>query len=146
MDSFHWRISQTGLKSKLPSDYTQSLTHLKNSHISTYLSAFFSLPVKTSTGQQLTHEEVVNRLDDETVSYEVGLGIANSFAETLRVSIKVETAAYEKAIAWIRDLVYGSEFTKERLVTSVLSVTSQMHIFSTGYRSLLLKYNNPCLR
>ncbi|KAK7463673.1 hypothetical protein VKT23_005614 [Stygiomarasmius scandens] len=98
---------------------------LKN-HISTYLSAFFSLPVKTSTGQQLTHEEVVNRLDDETVSYEVGLGIANSFAETLRVSIKVETAAYEKAIAWIRDLVYGSEFTKERLQVTIAKVQQSL--------------------
>jgi hypothetical protein len=55
-------------------------------------------------------------LDDETVSYEVGLGVANSFAETMRVSIKVETAAYESAVAWLKDLVYGSEFTKERLV------------------------------
>ncbi|THV04852.1 hypothetical protein K435DRAFT_774162 [Dendrothele bispora CBS 962.96] len=100
-------------------------TRLKD-HISTYLSAFFSLPVKTSSGHSLTHEEVINKLDDETVSYEIGLGIANSFAETLRVSIKVETAAYETAIAWLKDLIYGSEFTKERLQVTVAKIQQSL--------------------
>jgi hypothetical protein len=84
------------------------------SHISTYLSAFFALPIKRQSGEHLTHEEVINKLDNETVSYEVGLGISNSFAEIFRVSIKVETALYETAIAWLKDLVYGAEFNKDR--------------------------------
>lgn len=83
-------------------------------HISTYLSAFFSLPVQRDSGERLTHEQVINNLDDETVSYEVGLGISNVFAETLRVSIRVETAHYETAIAWLKDLLYGAEFDKDR--------------------------------
>lgn len=36
------------------------------------------------------------------------------FAETLRVTIRVEVAKYELAVAWLKDLLYGSEFTKER--------------------------------
>lgn len=82
--------------------------------MSTYLSAFFSLPVKRSTGEKLNHEEVVHRLDSDTVSYEVALGVNSVFTETARVSIKVETAQYEHAIAWLKDLVYGSEFDKDR--------------------------------
>lgn len=82
--------------------------------MSTYLSAFFSLPVTRQSGEKLTHEEVINKLDNETVSYEVGLGISNSFADTFRVSIKVETALYETAVAWLKDLVYGGEFNKDR--------------------------------
>ena len=66
------------------------------------------------SGEQLTHEEVINKLDNETVSYEANLGIGDQFCETLRVSFKVETPLYETAIIWLRDLVYGSEFTKER--------------------------------
>ncbi|KAE9411017.1 hypothetical protein BT96DRAFT_952834 [Gymnopus androsaceus JB14] len=85
-------------------------------HISTYLSAFFALPVK----------QVINKLDDETVSYEIGLGISNSFAESLRVSIKVETAAYETAIAWLKDLVYGSEFDKERLAITIAKIQQSL--------------------
>ncbi len=84
--------------------------------MSTYLSAFFSLPVKRSTGEKLNHEEVVHRLDSDTVSYEVALGVNSVFTETMRVSIKVETAQYEHAIAWLKDLVYGSEFDKDRYV------------------------------
>lgn len=82
--------------------------------MSTYLTSFFSLPVTRQSGERLTHEEVINKLDNETVSYEANLGIGDQFCETLRVSLKVETPLYETAIAWLRDLVYGSEFNKER--------------------------------
>lgn len=91
-------------------------THLPTRLISTYLSAFFALPVVRQSGERLSHEDVVNKLDNETVSYEVGLGMSNAFAETFRISIKVETAHYETAIAWLKDLMYGAEFDKERSV------------------------------
>lgn len=68
------------------------------------------------SGERLTHEEVINKLDNETVSYGASLGIGDQFCETLRVSLKVETPMYETAIAWLRDLVYGGEFDKERRV------------------------------
>lgn len=82
--------------------------------MSTYISALFSLPVVRQSGERLTHEEVINKLDNETVSYEVGLGVGNAFSDLLRVSIKVETSLYEVAIAWLKDVVYGSKFDKER--------------------------------
>jgi hypothetical protein len=63
---------------------------------------------------RLSHEEVINQLDNETVSYEVGLGVSNAFADLFRVSMKVEIAHYETAIAWLKDLVYGAEFDKNR--------------------------------
>ncbi|KAK1232703.1 hypothetical protein PQX77_004179 [Marasmius sp. AFHP31] len=95
-------------------------------HVSTYLSAFFALPVNRMSGERLTHEEVINKLDDETVSYEVGLGVSGSFSQTLRVSIKVETSAYETAIAWLRDLVYGAEFNKERLQVTIAKIQQSL--------------------
>ncbi|CAK5280254.1 unnamed protein product [Mycena citricolor] len=73
--------------------------------ISTYLSTFFALPVNRQSGEKLTHENVVNMLDNETVSYEVGLGMSNVFAETLRISIKVELANYAGAVAWLKDIL-----------------------------------------
>ncbi|GLB36235.1 putative insulinase (Peptidase family M16) [Lyophyllum shimeji] len=88
-------------------------------YISPYLGAFFALPVKRQSGERLTHEEVVNKLDDETVSYDVALGISHAFAETICVSIKVETARYETAIAWLKDLIYGAEFDKDRLQVAI---------------------------
>ena len=46
------------------------------------------------------------------------------FAETMRVSIRVEVAKYELAVAWLRDLLYGSEFTKERYALFPMSLTA----------------------
>lgn len=76
--------------------------------------AFFSLPVHRASGEQLDHEEVINRLDEETVSYEATLGFSGMFNEILRLSIKVETAKYDVAVSWLRDIIYGSQFDKER--------------------------------
>ncbi|KAJ8494623.1 hypothetical protein ONZ51_g2236 [Trametes cubensis] len=95
-------------------------------YMSTYLSSFFSLPVKRSSGEKLNHEEVVHRLDSDTVSYEVALGVNNVFTETMRVSIKVEAAQYENAIAWLKDLVYGSEFDKDRLQVTIAKIQQSL--------------------
>ncbi|KAI0330572.1 hypothetical protein GY45DRAFT_1323517 [Cubamyces sp. BRFM 1775] len=95
-------------------------------YMSTYLSSFFSLPVKRSSGEKLNHEEVVHRLDSDTVSYEVALGVNNAFTETMRVSIKVEAAQYENAIAWLKDLVYGSEIDKDRLQVTIAKIQQSL--------------------
>ncbi|KAI0271378.1 Metalloenzyme, LuxS/M16 peptidase-like protein [Gloeopeniophorella convolvens] len=91
-------------------------------YIQPYLAAFFALPVTRQSGERLSHEEVVDQLDDQTVSYEVGLGISGAFSETLRITIRVEVAKYELAVAWLKDLIYGSEFTKERLQITVAQI------------------------
>ena len=83
-------------------------------YLSVYLASFFSLPIKRLSGEQLSHEEVVNRLDNDTVSYDVNLGVGDRFSELLRVRIKVNVDQYETAIAWLRDVIYGSEFAKDR--------------------------------
>ena len=46
--------------------------------------------------------------------YEASLGISRVIEETLRVTIRVEVAKYYEAVAWMRDLIYGSVFDKER--------------------------------
>ncbi|KAF8216136.1 Metalloenzyme, LuxS/M16 peptidase-like protein [Mycena galopus ATCC 62051] len=104
----------------------ENLPHRLRPLISTYMSAFFALPVVRQSGERLTHEDVVNKLDNETVSYEVGLGVSNSFAETFRVSLKVETAHYETAIAWLKDLMYGAEFDKERLQVTIAKIQQSL--------------------
>jgi hypothetical protein len=108
-----------------------------------YISSFFSLPVKRRSGERLTHEEVVNKLDTETVSYDAALGITDQFSEVLRISLKVEMALYETAVAWLRDLICGSEFDKERSESfdSVLSriwADTENHCL-TGCKSRLPK-------
>jgi Zn-dependent M16 (insulinase) family peptidase len=90
--------------------------------VSTYLISFFSLPVIRQSGERLNHEGVINKLDDETVSYDAGLGLSDTFSNIFRVSIRVEVAKYETAISWLRDLVYGSQFDQERLQVAVAKI------------------------
>jgi hypothetical protein len=84
--------------------------------MSAYPSTFFSLPVVRHNGVRLSHEDVVSQLYNDTVSYEATLGVLNSVENVLRVTIEVKHSAYETGIAWLRDLLYGSEFDKGRCV------------------------------
>lgn len=74
----------------------------------------------------LTHEEVINKLDDETVSYDVSLGNSNLFTDVVRITIKVENKAYETAVSWMKDLVYGCQFDKERLQVAVAKIQQSL--------------------
>ena len=67
----------------------------------------------------LSHEEVINQLDSDTVSYEVSFGLLHCFMDIFRVSIEVEIAHYETAIAWLKDLVYGADFNEDRYISDI---------------------------
>lgn len=96
-------------------------------YLSTYIQSFFSLPVSRHNGEYLTHEEVVDKLEDETVSHEIGLGTSGLFPELIRVSLQLEVAKYEEAVAWVKDLVYGSVFARDRQVFFLILVPRTPH-------------------
>ena len=100
------------------------------------MSAFFSLPVKTSTGECLSHEEVVSKLDDETVHYEIEQGMQGQFSEMLRIGIDVEKTNYEHAIRWLKDLIFGAEFDIARSV-KMHHIILDLLIFTEGYKPLV---------
>ncbi|GJN92120.1 hypothetical protein Rhopal_005150-T1 [Rhodotorula paludigena] len=81
-----------------------------------FMDAFFTLPVTRADGTQLSYEEVVKQLDAETLSYSINVNSPLQEGVTLRM--KVPKEKYEVAIAWLRDLLYGSTFTTERLKIS----------------------------
>ena len=65
----------------------------------------------------LSHEEVINQLDSDTVSYEANFGVLRCFTDIFRVSIAVEIAHYDTAIAWLKDLIYGADFNRDRYIS-----------------------------
>ncbi|WFD34838.1 hypothetical protein MCUN1_001682 [Malassezia cuniculi] len=79
-----------------------------------YLSTLFSLPV-TRDGKELTYEQVVQGLDETLLDYEATMGIGSNFAENVTIEVKVEAALYDKAVAWLRDLLWFSTFSVERI-------------------------------
>jgi Zn-dependent M16 (insulinase) family peptidase len=86
----------------------------------------FNLPMTKLDGTRLNHEEVINALDKDTVSYDSGLGMDGTFSELLRMSIKVESSKYDTGIAWLRDVLFQSEFTKERLEITLAKVQQSL--------------------
>ncbi|KAH8556354.1 Metalloenzyme, LuxS/M16 peptidase-like protein [Umbelopsis sp. PMI_123] len=79
-----------------------------------FLDALFTLPIETENGQ-IPYEEVVKRLSEDTVDYYASLGTSVGFREVAMLGIKVEVAKYEKAVQWVRDALWNTKFTPERL-------------------------------
>ena len=84
-----------------------------------YLDSFFSLPVTRADGTKLDYEEVVRQLNTETLSYMIDSG--RPLQEDITIRMKVTKDKYSTAIAWLRDLIYGSEFSIDRSVYAVSS-------------------------
>lgn len=92
-----------------------------------YLSVLFSLPIVKQDGSStaLTYEQVVKGLDEDTLEYGVSLG-SGGFGELVCVELKLERANYEKGIAWLRDLLLGSQFAIDRLKVSISKIIQSL--------------------
>ncbi|KAI9030874.1 Metalloenzyme, LuxS/M16 peptidase-like protein [Phycomyces nitens] len=79
-----------------------------------FLKSIFSLPVERD-GMTLSYEEVVKGLSEDTIEYDADLGTSSGFRELAVFSIKVEASKYKKAIKWLQDILWHTQFTAERL-------------------------------
>ncbi|KAG8972287.1 hypothetical protein FRB90_010263, partial [Tulasnella sp. 427] len=95
-------------------------------HLKVYLNSFFSLPVTRSDGTKLTHEEVVKQLDGLSVGYDITLGQGDLFQNIVRITIRVEPKRYEEAVSFLKDLIYGAEFTRDRLEVTTAKVQQSL--------------------
>lgn len=84
-------------------------------YMNVYQGTLFQSDVKRADGTEMGHEEVVNAINELTVDQHSSFSIRRAFQENLCVSIKVEAARYAEAVAWLRDVLAGAVFTKERL-------------------------------
>ncbi|CAO1622067.1 unnamed protein product [Parajaminaea phylloscopi] len=100
-----------------------------------YLSTFFSLPIERD-GKVLPYEAVVKGLDEDTVEYDAGLGVGSGFGENVCIDVKVEKAKYSQAICWLRDLLWHSHFSVERLKVSTAKMVQSLPELKRDGRSL----------
>lgn len=94
---------------------TAAVPQALREQITLYLSTLFSLPVKRRNGETLSYEQVVQNLDDTLLDYDAALGIGSAFAENVMIEVKVEASQYARAVEWLRDLLWGSIFSVDRL-------------------------------
>ena len=67
-------------------------------------------------GVLIPYEQVVKELASETVYNGASIGIGNGFLkQILNVMIKVELDKYEKGLRWLRELLYSTQFTADRI-------------------------------
>lgn len=81
-----------------------------------YLDSFFTLPV-VRNGKEIAYEDIVRQLDAETLSYSIECG--DPVRECILVRMKVEKSKYALAVAWLRDLLFASRFSIDRLKVSL---------------------------
>jgi hypothetical protein len=56
----------------------------------------------------------VRQLDSFTVEYESGFGCGNWVQNLVRITLRVPLTQYGTAVEWLNDLIFRSEFTRER--------------------------------
>ncbi|KAJ2964301.1 hypothetical protein NQZ79_g838 [Umbelopsis isabellina] len=88
-------------------------THLRPL-TSLFLDALFTLPIQTKDGL-IPYEDIVKKLSEDTVDYHASLGTSVGFREVATIGLKVEAAKYVNAIQWIKDVLWNTKFTPERL-------------------------------
>jgi len=74
--------------------------------------------------------EFIRILEDSTVSYSNGLGgrsfIPGAFAQTFRVTVKVEIDQYDNGVAMMGDLLWGIQFSHDRLLVAAKRLLSRV--------------------
>ncbi|XP_050309780.1 uncharacterized protein C05D11.1-like [Anthonomus grandis grandis] len=85
------------------------------------LESILELPIEKD-GKLTPYEEVVAQLNDDTVSTGTSLGIGacgmfscGSYSQTAILAIQVECIKYLKGLNWIKELLYQTKFTPERV-------------------------------
>ena len=88
-----------------------------------YIMNFFATPV-TFDGQKISFEEVVVRLERDTVAFELDSGPSNS--ELLQVSFQVESDKYSAAIEWLRVMLFNSILEEDRLAAQLNKILADI--------------------
>ncbi|KAI7861631.1 Metalloenzyme, LuxS/M16 peptidase-like protein [Spinellus fusiger] len=79
-----------------------------------FLKSIFSLPIERE-GVLVSYEEVVKELSKDTLEYNADVGTGAGFRELAVFTIKVEVSKYTKAIQWLKNIMWNTQFTVDRL-------------------------------
>jgi Zn-dependent M16 (insulinase) family peptidase len=87
---------------------------------------FFDTPIMQN-GKKIEFEEVVTRLEQDTISYSMtGGGRPMSDPEGIAIQFQVEPEKYEAAVEWIRTMMFDSIFDKTRLNAGLAKILADI--------------------
>lgn len=79
------------------------------------LEELFSMPMEAEKGKIIPFEEVVSRLQAETVGSEVTLGLASVATDLIDIKIGCKAGNYTKAVEWIKHCLFDMIFDEKRV-------------------------------
>lgn len=102
---------------------TSQLSAEQKLYLPLLLESLFELPIKKGD-VVISYEDVVTQLNNDTVSSSQSIGLSTgsscrfkcgSYSYIANVMLQVELSKYEDGVRWLKNLLYNSLFTVERL-------------------------------
>lgn len=91
-----------------------------------YMDTIFASPIRIDELNYINHDEVIQKLDLDIISYDASLGYQAAFREYIVVTIKVEAKKYAAGVNWLRHLLWNIQFTHDRLMVAVNKTLSDI--------------------
>ncbi|XP_071154933.1 uncharacterized protein C05D11.1-like [Mytilus edulis] len=85
-----------------------------------FCEVIFESPILRN-GELIDHEEVIKQLEADTISFSGRVGVGGSkflcgtYPQMVQVELKFEEDKYLKGIQWLKDILFHTQFTAERL-------------------------------
>jgi Zn-dependent M16 (insulinase) family peptidase len=91
-----------------------------------FMDNFFNTPI-LQNGKKIEFEEVVTRLEQDTISYSMtGGGRAMCDPEGIAIQFQVEPEKYAAAVEWIRTMMFDSIFDETRLNAGLAKILADI--------------------
>ncbi|XP_043476736.1 uncharacterized protein C05D11.1-like [Leptopilina heterotoma] len=84
-------------------------------------------------GKLIPYTDIVNELESDTIQISSGVGVkgggrfsCGTFSQGANLILQVEIAKYAKGVQWIKELLYDTEFTPERLKVNAAKILNEV--------------------
>lgn len=79
------------------------------------LDEMFSMPMKGVDGRLIPYEDVISKLQSETIDAEVSLGLQATAPDFINFRIRCKAENYAKAVEWIKHCLFDMVFDESRV-------------------------------
>ncbi|TQS39425.1 hypothetical protein Golomagni_00051 [Golovinomyces magnicellulatus] len=90
-----------------------------------FIDNFFNTPIMKD-GKKLEFEEVVTRLEKDTINYSIDGGGKIGYSEGIAIDIQIEPEKYGVAIEWIRTMMFDSIFEETRISARMARILAEI--------------------
>lgn len=94
-------------------------------YVSVLLHSFFLNSLRRD-GEVVDYEEIVEQLEQETISYDACFGAGSGFNELIRVKIRSEVGRYDNTVQWMQDLLVNPVFTADRIGVAISKIANDL--------------------